>query len=289
MLDGFYEAFLRNNSGRLKDTVLVLLGDHGDRNSPEMLHTPWGHSESMNPLMAIRLPDSLLEAHPSMGHFLRRNEHRLTTALDVHKALFELARLHDQKDQQVTAEESKEEREFSRGAISVISEEVPFTRTCTDARVNRSDFCACEGTPFSVMEEGNHSLLLLSLGEHLTEQLNDRLPMALCEPLKLLRVETVLLEESQYWVQELYRQRRIDLMALFAPGNIRLRVTMTRHRWNFWGHYAPVAIQRVDGGGAPGCMKNTELAKFCFCRDLDKEVALSIANSTNFGKSSSEQ
>lgn len=90
-VDAFYADFLRRlGTNVLKDTVLILAGDHGDRFSAESNLLENGHVEVNLPLMALRLPDKLLRLRPQWGEMLLRNERRLTSNLDIHRTLLEM-------------------------------------------------------------------------------------------------------------------------------------------------------------------------------------------------------
>ncbi|XP_072933733.1 uncharacterized protein [Epargyreus clarus] len=76
------------DSGKLKDTLLIVMGDHGSRFSP-IRETYQGKIEERLPLMAIVLPETLTERRPEALSVLRANVDVLTTPFDVHTTILD--------------------------------------------------------------------------------------------------------------------------------------------------------------------------------------------------------
>ncbi|KAL0811354.1 hypothetical protein ABMA28_009764 [Loxostege sticticalis] len=77
----FFKSF--KEKGRTKDTLLMFMGDHGTRYA-EVRKTLQGRLEERLPLMAILLPEKLLQTRPSAQKALESNARVLTTPFDIH-------------------------------------------------------------------------------------------------------------------------------------------------------------------------------------------------------------
>ena len=255
MADQFYESFLKRNAVRLNNTVVIMMGDHGDRYSEEMMFTSWGQIESKLPLMVLRMPHSLLRTRPIIEEMLRRNEHRLSTVIDVHKAMVELTKIDDLKKDHLNKSLANNSNLF----YSVINEEIPFTRTCAQARIKSDEYCACEMKP--VRKALNHTLVQ-PLAEHLVAHLNSLLPADKCQPLGLIQIESAVWHEPEYWAQHLYRKEQLELTVQVSPGAI-VRGQLTRSLMRSW---SITQQERLNKPSEPsGCIEDVTIKPFCFC------------------------
>lgn len=90
LLDESVYNFLNNIKEKLDDLLLVIMGDHGSR-MDGISWTPLGHIEVKSPLFGIRIPKKLHKTHGHLQQFLEINQNRLTTYLDIHKMLKDVA------------------------------------------------------------------------------------------------------------------------------------------------------------------------------------------------------
>ncbi|XP_063631862.1 uncharacterized protein LOC134803085 [Cydia splendana] len=82
-------ALLHNLMSKAEDTLIVVMGDHGPRNS-KVRDTFQGKLEERLPLLALRLPDRLARARPHAQRALHANARALTTPHDLHATLLDV-------------------------------------------------------------------------------------------------------------------------------------------------------------------------------------------------------
>ncbi|KAJ2939083.1 hypothetical protein O0L34_g10273 [Tuta absoluta] len=75
--------------GVFKDTLLIVMGDHGPRYA-DVRQTLQGKMEERLPFMSIRLPDNLKETRPEAFDNLLNNADTLTTIHDVHAMILDV-------------------------------------------------------------------------------------------------------------------------------------------------------------------------------------------------------
>ncbi|WKY11019.1 hypothetical protein Q1695_002955 [Nippostrongylus brasiliensis] len=115
-------------SGALQNTVLIIMGDHGNRITVSS-RTFAGRIEERQPLLAILLPKGFVEDHPkSMRNFLK-NTQRFISNFDLHETLTDLIR-----------GEIATNRSDSRGVS--LFKPIPKTRSCRENNVVHN-FCLC--------------------------------------------------------------------------------------------------------------------------------------------------
>lgn len=111
---------LRMASSVLRDTVMILLSDHGTHGI-WYNHFAVGQAEHRSPALLLLLPAGFAQAHPAADAALRRNQRRRVTAYDLHATLRHLA------DWPTMPRPSEE-------ATSLFTD-LPDERTCETARV----------------------------------------------------------------------------------------------------------------------------------------------------------
>ncbi|XP_052099506.1 uncharacterized protein LOC127734002 [Mytilus californianus] len=125
-------VFLKEG-GHLKRSILFFMSDHGTM-IDKIRNTPIGRIEAKLPFLSIVLPTILKQKYPHIDQNLQTNINRLTSPLDLHKTLIDIATNsynHHPKDTEAIQ---------NRG-ISLFNE-IPKDRTCADAHIPESS-CAC--------------------------------------------------------------------------------------------------------------------------------------------------
>ncbi|EOD28365.1 hypothetical protein EMIHUDRAFT_204204 [Emiliania huxleyi CCMP1516] len=127
-LDDALSTFLeRHAAGLLRDTVVMLLSDHGT-------HGIWyndyeiGAAEHKLPVLYVLAPDWLMRERPAWQAALRANTRRMVTVRELYHAMVQLAAYPN------TAS-------LEAGALSIL-DPLPEHRTCAEAGVPE-EFCAC--------------------------------------------------------------------------------------------------------------------------------------------------
>jgi hypothetical protein len=116
------------NSGRLKDTVLVIMSDHGIHYGMMYLNDDMAKREQQNPFMMVIAPDHLVT------DTLKQNTKRLVNLKDLHMTLIDFASF-PQKGSQ---------HRMKPYAMSLLHNVVPEDRTCYDMRVPEDYSSNCE-------------------------------------------------------------------------------------------------------------------------------------------------
>ncbi|XP_052747950.1 uncharacterized protein LOC113514803 isoform X2 [Galleria mellonella] len=134
--DQDFVDFMRvfRDEGRLKDTLLVVMGDHGPRYA-NVRNTLQGKLEERLPLMAIVLPDELKVRRPAAQVALQANADVLTTPHDVHATILDVMGLTKYwNDYKITG------ADLHRGMT--LLEPIPKNRSCSEAGIE-PHWCAC--------------------------------------------------------------------------------------------------------------------------------------------------
>ncbi|KAL0860935.1 hypothetical protein ABMA27_009467 [Loxostege sticticalis] len=128
----FFKSF--KEKGRTKDTLLMFMGDHGTRYA-EVRKTLQGRLEERLPLMAILLPENLLQTRPSAQKALESNARVLTTPFDIHATFLDAMDL-----RQYTPGYTIPGADMPR-AMSLLKP-ISENRSCSEAGIE-PHWCAC--------------------------------------------------------------------------------------------------------------------------------------------------
>lgn len=127
--DDFKEFLTFLNSGEyLKNTILILMSDHGAR-FHEIRKTVQGKLEERMPYFAFRFPQWFEEKYPKAFYNFKTNIRRLTTPFDIHETFHDII---------------NSSGSLSQPGIPGISlfNEIPKERSCKDAAI-APHWCAC--------------------------------------------------------------------------------------------------------------------------------------------------
>ncbi|XP_028391492.1 uncharacterized protein LOC114516265 isoform X2 [Dendronephthya gigantea] len=114
------------DKGYLKDTMLVIMGDHGSRNS-EYRDTMQGKLEERLPWFSISLPSEFHRKFPELAANLQKNQAVITSSFDVHATL-----------RHILTYPSTPSGEQTQSLF----ERLPRNRTCKDAGI-AEHWCPC--------------------------------------------------------------------------------------------------------------------------------------------------
>lgn len=123
-------------SGRLQNTIMVLLSDHGLHCGLLPIMTRSGMIEHMNPLQYWFIPNKVLNEHKYLEENLRLNSQRLVTAYDIHETLKHVLDL----SQVPTYHTDYSQLPYGR---SLFSNSISPMRTCADVHVP-PHYCKCQ-------------------------------------------------------------------------------------------------------------------------------------------------
>ena len=137
-MDGDFVEFLKyfQSQGHLKNTLLVLMSDHGARYSA-VRKTVQGKLEERLPMMSFVFPDWFRDKFSNLYNNLVNNSDRLSTPFDIYETLKHVLDIHNMSGN-VNPRVNK--HKIPRG-ISLLHP-IPRNRTCTMAEI-QMHWCTC--------------------------------------------------------------------------------------------------------------------------------------------------
>eukprot|EP00112_Aurelia_sp_Birch-Aquarium-sp1_P005764 Seg1653.6 transcript_id=Seg1653.6/GoldUCD/mRNA.D3Y31 product="hypothetical protein" protein_id=Seg1653.6/GoldUCD/D3Y31 len=262
--------------GQLKDTFLIIFGDHGARLS-EFRNTLTGKLEERLPFLSVTLPDDLVKRFPSIATAMEHNTKVLTSYFDIHATLHHLFTYPNQPD-------------VKRGQ-SLFNKIDPRTRTCGTAGV-KEHWCPC----LQFTEENKTSGKVIKMAKTIVEFINENVTGIIseaeekCVKLELHEVQRAGRKIPNEAVQRFKQtnqnskciecevvydneasldQHSIDYEIVFSvtPGNgsFEASVTVTNDKI-----VVNPEISRINRyGDQPKCIQNKYplLRKYCYCRN----------------------
>lgn len=268
-MDHHTSRFINRNIDRLKNSVFLFLGDHGNRYGSQM--RSWvGRMESSWPYLAINIPKSMQKKYPNIVSNLKQNSRRLVTWVDVHSALKDLANcdLEPKTIKRYKVQEADSNQIFSnttqipppelydrKSNYSLFNELIPTDRSCEEALIP-SAFCIC--TPRQKIS--SESFEAHRAGEEFVKHLNKRLEpyKKECQEMKLSRVTDIskFLNDSSFVTYDLVIET--STKAVFR-GELK---KFSNNEWTLENTF-----ERYNKYGKQGdCINNKNLQKVCFCR-----------------------
>ncbi|XP_037292951.1 uncharacterized protein LOC115449169 isoform X2 [Manduca sexta] len=122
------------DQGRLRDTLLFVMGDHGPRYA-KVRDTLQGKLEERLPFMTIVLPETLRRSRPEALDALKHNAHVLTTPHDIHATVLDAMDL-----QRYWNPYKVRGADLARGLT--LFEPIPKNRSCSEAGIE-PHWCTC--------------------------------------------------------------------------------------------------------------------------------------------------
>ena len=169
------------DSGKLNNTVLMIMSDHGHRFSFTRA-TLQGKYEERLPFFSIILPNWFKRQFPNSYRALQINAaDRLTSPFDIHETFKSILYLINQGIDIGFVSHNK--RNMTRGMS--LFQEIPLERSCEDAQIN-SHWCACNNW---ITVDPNKDKLVDRAAEAIVDAINKLVKESdhdnECEPLKI--------------------------------------------------------------------------------------------------------
>ncbi|XP_015784904.1 uncharacterized protein LOC107362375 [Tetranychus urticae] len=258
LIDQYIADFIDSYRHILENTVFIIMGDHGNRIGP-LSRTEYGQIETRMPLFNIHVPPQLLHEHQHLAYYLKMNEKRLTTWLDVRKMLKDIV----SGNYEAIVSSSK------RDAYSVWREEVPLDRTCKDALIPM-EFCLClkrHNFPVdSQLAQIVSTALVTRLNQALFEFNN------LCYELSLKDVHSVKIVRLP---GESNPSDRVEVTLSVNPSNglfqaqLYLKNATNLNNSGIDDWILEGDVSRLDSyGNQSSCINDRVLRKYCYCRKI---------------------
>ncbi|PSN55945.1 hypothetical protein C0J52_00456 [Blattella germanica] len=261
--DSDFEAmFLRMwHKGHLNNTVLIVMGDHGNRFS-DLRKTDIGRVEERMPFLSVWLPHALRRKYPHLDSGLRSNMNNLLSWYDFYEMLMDLANNNLDEKSQVTRYGTIGNSPFRK---------ISNKRTCDDAGIP-AEYCICARET----QLSTNDTRVKSIAQDLVDHLNDVLlansiEEGLCSPLDLTNILSAQLLSLGPQVAKpqgfrvLYR-----VMIQVSPSDALFEGTLEFDAWSERGRVVG-DVNRINRYGKQShCVNDRILQLYCFCSDLMK-------------------
>lgn len=264
--------------GSLKDTLLILMADHGHR-FDVIRNTFQGKLEERMPLLSLLFPESFQRKYPQAYSNIKRNAARLTTALDIHATLKDILEL-DGKENTVL----KSKTGTNPKSISLFRP-IPEKRSCSDASIE-PHWCACLNwakldTNSDLAKDAANFLLAYIIS--FTAEKNHRdichvfslgsiMKASLMAPKKdVLKFQKSVGQDAESAdmngssdLEELW----VQVQVILQPGNAifdsTLKYKVVEKLFSLEGNSSVSRISPYQGQA--DCMADTSLRQWCYCR-----------------------
>ncbi|XP_073961322.1 uncharacterized protein [Choristoneura fumiferana] len=241
--------------GKLEDTVLIVMGDHGTRYKSTR-DTYQGKLEEQLPFMAIRLPLKLVNSRPDALKALEDNANVLTTPFDIHTTLLDVLGA-DESRNRFTVKGSDLPRGMS------LLKPIPPQRSCGEAGVVPY-WCACASWRVVPAHAPQYTRAAHALLQYINNVTSTK--RSLCRVRKLTYIEWVMQKISSSERQSSdYYQAKIVTSPGYAVYEGAMRYLKEEDRYLI----SVNDISRItEYGHEPDCVwvVAPHLGNFCYCK-----------------------
>ncbi|XP_076315052.1 uncharacterized protein LOC143227493 [Tachypleus tridentatus] len=256
LLDDDVSQFLEmlNRSGLFKNTIVILMGDHGNRYG-NVLETEVGRIEERMPFFSIHLPSTLKKQYPHLQKYLKMNSERLTTWIDIHSLLMDVAT--------ETYFESAPQHVWNTRGYSPWRMLIPSNRTCEEAGIPQQ-FCICQQFYNIPVDDPTSK----QVADAFVIELNSMLePVSMaCAKLWLNRIiQGQVIIPNKHVAQKKGYILAVRILVEVGPSRALLEGILQRDAWS--SKYSVVGdINRLNKyKGQSECVNDKKLRKFCYC------------------------
>jgi len=250
------------NQNFLKNTILIVMGDHGSAYS-SIRNTPIGRIEERMPLFSMVVPEHLKKKYPQLHRILTINTERLVSHFDAHATMVDV----------LTRSFLMPSKEKSTLGVSLFKE-IPKIRTCKHAGIPDAH-CPC----YVRVTISNNTLKVHKIAKVVVERINQILSDVknVCSKLKLSQIENAQVVKPNFspnrgntksLIQHIFRSTETKdeqyfLLLRTHPGN---------------GLFESMALYKGDGdieitenisrsnryGNQSHCVTQTHFKPYCF-------------------------
>jgi len=253
------------SQGFLDNTLLFLLGDHGNRLSRYFSETEHGKAEHAKPFLSIRVPRGLWSSNYFKN--LKRNQNKLITPFDIHKTLKQFLYLN--KNGLAKELSKKCRKKFQEHNAKIRSERgislfetIEAKRTCREALIP-NNYCVCNRKePLNkdiFLKETSHTLdsvkpIILGFINNVTRE--QRALCHLFEFSKFIQTKKLIIDGL---IGLFY-----EFQVLLEPGNALFKITLQKVDSEFKVIDSIVRISLYKSQS--DCMNDRRFHGFCFCK-----------------------
>lgn len=266
--DKEYQQFLEQlrDQGVLRNTILILLSDHGMRWGA-IRKTYQGYLEERLPFLFVMMPKWFEKKYATAVSNLKLNTQKLTTPFDFHETLNDLADLKRlEKDTLGERTKSLDVKSLPRGISLFLP--VPQERTCENASI-LEHWCTCSQSE----EISTSNVLVVQASEHVVRFMNSLLEeYPQCAELQLFKITRARTSRStSVTVGNMTMKDKgiTDFSVAFStlPGK-GLFEAHVRYDANTEEYKVVASISRINAYGRQSrCVDEARLRLYCFCKD----------------------
>ncbi|KAK7864712.1 hypothetical protein R5R35_010964 [Gryllus longicercus] len=255
VIDAPFHALLEGlwRGGALRNTLVMILGDHGNR-FDAIRATVLGRVEERMPYLAVALPPALRAAKPFLEEGLRNNNASFISWYDVYELLADVAL--------GNLEAASRVPRFGQLGCSLFRA-VP-ARSCPQAGV-ASEYCVCVREV--ALRAGDEAVQ--AAAQALVAHVNALLRRAPCAPLALARVHSaqLLLPNGGVSTPKGFAVE-VRVAVRVAPSDALLEGTVERDAWEPLGRVRGEVARINKYGNQSHCIGDRTLRLYCYCVDL---------------------
>lgn len=258
----FEAAFLEMwHEGHLNNTVLIVLGDHGNRFSG-LRQTHIGRVESNMPFLAVRLPDVFKNKFPHLELGLQSNSNRLLSWFDFYELLMDLCNKN-------LGDKSLVRRYGTYGSSPF--RRISNKRTCNDAGIPQ-EYCICTRE----VQLSTNDTRVKSISQDLLVHMNnvllgDSINQGLCVPLELTNILSAQLLSQGPQVAKPQGFRVLYRITIqVSPSDGLFEGTLELDAWSKQGRVVGDVNRLNLYGKQSECVHDNILRLYCFCSALIK-------------------
>ncbi|XP_071442503.1 uncharacterized protein [Hetaerina americana] len=245
------------SSGVLKDTVTIVMGDHGNR-FDSIRVSDIGRIEERLPFFSVSLPESLHQSHTHLHEGMLSNEKTLMSWFDVYELFMDFAMDNLGPVSRV--------RRWGAVGLSPLRT-LPKNRTCLEIGIPRM-YCPCGDEKDLDTEERRVVEAAEALKDHINGLIEASADGYKCSRLGVKKILSAqLLLPSSPLAIDFVVETRVSI-ELF-PGGVQLEGLLQRNAWSKNGGRVTGDVNRINRyGNQSHCITDVYLKKYCFCKDL---------------------
>ncbi|CAG2242987.1 unnamed protein product [Mytilus edulis] len=244
-----------NSTGNLKNTVLLVMSDHGPRYG-KFAQTDFGRITRNNPLLSIYIPHHVKETFPTIAKNLKVNKNRLTTPFDLYETLKDIISSNLEKRE-------KENNLFNSRGTSLFRE-IHKQRSCYEASIGES-YCPCYASQPTSLADDTVQLVTIFAVDWLNQIITDH--NVSCAHLKLKSVKSARIQFTPSLRYDRNEHRYIINFYTY-PGNGLFQAIVLKdvEKISLLGNVDRLNEYGNQSSCIPEKLAHTGLRKYCYCQ-----------------------
>ncbi|KAJ9576012.1 hypothetical protein L9F63_007112, partial [Diploptera punctata] len=246
--------------GHLNNTVLIVLGDHGNRFS-DLRQTDIGRVEERMPFLSVWLPSALKEKYPHLQKGLQSNRNILLSWYDFYEMLMDIASNNLDEESLVTRYGTIGSSPFRK---------ISDKRNCDDVGIPE-EYCICARETQLSTNNTRVRTIAEDLVNHMNVLLQSNIEQEMCSYLELTNIISAQLLSLGPGVAKPQGFRVLYRITIQVyPSDAVFEGTLELDAWSEKGHVLGDVNRLNRYGNQSHCISDRILKLYCFCIDLLK-------------------